>query len=310
MPINRHRLKSYRDQLNLSLDQLACRAKVNRSTIHRIETGKKEPRANTIQMLAIGLGVHPSDLTSNDDLILPTPPKVEAPKSQLGFKVGNEARNALAFVAERYGVKQATVVKLAALLFVLAAESSLNERRRNLQKVRDCRLEIGSCSTLLREGGEELELREEYSISQKDIFGRILDDEDVQWDPWDGDVDEVGKYNPFAEYLRAGFGQHGGADRFLDWHSSFGPEFEVGLDEARTFAGGDDLAVTMLVQGAIGVHEVPVGLRGDEMADQRADWLRTRAKAVEEVRQEQAAAMDARLAERAQAVAASIRFKI
>lgn len=57
------RLKAVRRRKALSQQQLAERAKVNRSTISRLENGVKEPFPTTVRKLAGALGVTPEELT-------------------------------------------------------------------------------------------------------------------------------------------------------------------------------------------------------------------------------------------------------
>ena len=56
------RLRAVRQKKGLSLRGLAAKAKVDFSTIYRIEVGKEAPRLPTLERLARALGVKVADL--------------------------------------------------------------------------------------------------------------------------------------------------------------------------------------------------------------------------------------------------------
>jgi transcriptional regulator with XRE-family HTH domain len=55
-------IKYYRSQLELTQEELARRAGVNRSYLAGIESGRRNTSARTIEKLARALGVSPADL--------------------------------------------------------------------------------------------------------------------------------------------------------------------------------------------------------------------------------------------------------
>jgi transcriptional regulator with XRE-family HTH domain len=55
-------IKYYRSQLELTQEELARRAGVNRSYLAGIESGRRNTSARTIEKLAKALGVSPADL--------------------------------------------------------------------------------------------------------------------------------------------------------------------------------------------------------------------------------------------------------
>lgn len=58
----RLRLRAVRQQKGLSIRGLAAKAKVDFSTVYRIEAGKEAPRLDTLEKLARALKVKVADL--------------------------------------------------------------------------------------------------------------------------------------------------------------------------------------------------------------------------------------------------------
>jgi transcriptional regulator with XRE-family HTH domain len=274
--INRDRLKYYRQQANLSMDALAAKSHLNKSTIQRIERGEggTDPRERTVTELAHALQVSPSDLTSSDPIAITKPAKDTTAKSQLNIRMGSDARNALAFVSARYGVKQATVLHLAPLLFALVAEESLAKRSEQLEKLRELGITLGAIPKAMERSMADFYQRESASIEARDIFGNMLDDEDMQrWECTDH-ADYVGIYNPLALHIHQRVAQTGATDSLVDWDPDIGPEYKVGSEIALQFAGGDEEIANMLTSGAIGIHEMPSDVRASEDPEPRMKWLR------------------------------------
>ena len=59
-------IRQVRENLNMSLDDLASRCDVGKSKISEIENGKKDFTVTTLLELARGLGKHPKKLLDND----------------------------------------------------------------------------------------------------------------------------------------------------------------------------------------------------------------------------------------------------
>ncbi|MGE5585793.1 MAG: helix-turn-helix domain-containing protein [Bacillota bacterium] len=73
------KVKTLREQLGLSQQELAKAAGVAQSSIHYIEMGRKSPTTRTLQKLAAALGVPASELldeSSSPTSILPLRPGV------------------------------------------------------------------------------------------------------------------------------------------------------------------------------------------------------------------------------------------
>ncbi len=116
--------------------------------------------------------------------------------SWIGSPVGDDIRSAFRLAAERYGIGVRDVMKAAPLLLVIAAERSLTERRRQLDAAR---AEVDRTGRALADNApslgravEEAVRKEEKSIAENDIFGRLVRPEG------DGEDDR----GPFARFLR------------------------------------------------------------------------------------------------------------
>jgi transcriptional regulator with XRE-family HTH domain len=59
-------IRSVRNARGLTLEDLAERTGLHRTTIQKIESGEHEPRARTLMSLAKGLDVKPGDLMNRD----------------------------------------------------------------------------------------------------------------------------------------------------------------------------------------------------------------------------------------------------
>ena len=64
--IDRHRLRAIREEQGVSRDRLAGAAGVASRTVAAIESGEAEPRAATVTVLAMALGVEVDALTHDD----------------------------------------------------------------------------------------------------------------------------------------------------------------------------------------------------------------------------------------------------
>ena len=282
--INPRRLKHWRTKRNLSMEELAERSSVNKSTIYRIENDpppKRKTRANVVREIAKALNVSEEELALEADPVPDQPRREPEDKSQVSFKLANWTRNALSFASRRYRVYPSTILELAPLLFVMVAEDSLRKRAERLSAHHVPRMEIGTLPRSYRDAAERLEgytQDEASSIRSKDIFGREMDGPDVQPDRHlPKNVDRVGEWNPFEAHIREWFEQTGEAGGIRDWEC--GPFYSVCREEALAFACGDEDMATALEEGWVGVHELPAELRSGDMAELRLQWLRDKAAA-------------------------------
>ena len=289
--INPASLKAKREELGLSLDELAERSTINKATIHRIERGKtKRTNAHTVRQLAQGLGVEPRELmgvktdgSGDDDAFYY--------RSQLNLRVSHEARNALTLVGWRYGVKPTDIIELAPLLFHIAAEESLAERLENLGALRAARDQIRAMDDKFPHisermvedwDGVEFDDLEMRSIRARDLHGSMLD----EYDSYRG-IDsrppsyEEGEQNPFIQHLRRRFSTIGAAEdqpAQLEWQDGCSPRYALGKPEALRYFGGDEEVADDVVNGMVSIHEIPKDLRGEGQESSRAAWARERIK--------------------------------
>jgi transcriptional regulator with XRE-family HTH domain len=247
----------------------ATKPKIDISTISRIERGKPtRVRANTLAALAKALDVHPESLC----------PTAEAERDVMKLRIESAARNALTLVALRYRISRENIIEIAPLLFFIAAEQCLQQRRERTAELR------ASADALfdLQRGIHHLPPHwpvdesavgsEEQSIKARDLFGKkVLDDAHQFMSELDADFDEA-KQNPFVTFLRDGLSKIGNSPEAAEsvrWTPGLWPSYEICTEEAANIVGNDAKAVHAIVCGAAALHEIPRG-----SAEQRADWAR------------------------------------
>ncbi len=286
--INPRRLKHWRTKRSLSMEELAERSSVDKSTIYRIESDlppKRSTRAHVLRGIARALNVPEEELALEADPVPDKPSREPQDKSQVSFKLENWSRNAFSFVSRRYGVKRSTIMELAPLLFVMVAEDSLRKRTERLSALHAARMESGTLPSNYSDAAERFEQDEARSIGSKDIFGRRMDDPDIQPPQLPKHVDWVGKWNPFEAHIREWFERSGEPGGIRDWER--GPFYSVCREAALTLACGDEDMAIALQDGWVGVHELPAELRSADMAEQRLQWLRARVAAAKSEREKQ-----------------------
>ena len=184
--INPNAIKNARKKRGLTQQELAdaIRAKAKagtKDTVSRWERGKSSTvRPYIRKALCEVLGVKWEDLTSPisqpSDIFLDPTVKVS---------ISERARAALRLVAVRYQIPPREVLDIAPLLFLLAAERSLLERKRRLQvmdevmdeadeKLRKNRAHLGAIFARRVDADNEL-YEEEKSLAKRDVFGRTID---------------------------------------------------------------------------------------------------------------------------------------
>jgi len=296
--INPITLKRQREKLGFSLEDLERRSGIDKGTIYRIEAGKPGRNArNTISKLASALKCTPDELVAT---------KIEDPdgtetvlysRSQLNVRISHEARNALSFVGQRYDVRPIDIIEIAPLLFHLVAEESLAARRDCLERLRTARDAVSSMQgsfphiteRLINDWqAEEMEFAEARSIAKRDLRGELLDKDEKLYDVRPMDYDD-GERNPFVVHLRERLKEIGGYAELDAWYEGWSPRYLVGREEASTYFNGDDDVAEDVVNGVIGMHEIPKDLRGADAAEARLAWAREK---VAEVRSRQVDLLD------------------
>jgi len=261
-------LRKLRNHRGWTLDQLAEKANLDRQTIFRLESGRREQtRDTTIEKLAKALG------TERDVLTKAVPPDDQEPvaawepgKSQLNLRISGQARNALLLVSDRYHVRPAQVVELAPLLFNWAADKCLRQREERLDELRRRQSEIAQemeefaseFSQLIGgppppiafesfEFNDEMEqylTNAEWAIQFHDLFH-------------EDEYGELGELVPIANFLAGLASELGDQAEFHGWDSDSSPNYTVCKDEATWLANGDEEALESILLGYAPLHELP-----------------------------------------------------
>ena len=261
-PIKAENLRKLRERRNLTLDQLAEKAGINRTTINRIERGiPVTSRNHTVERLAKGLDVGVGELTGpgfEDD----AESVFYANKSQYNFRIANDARNALQLVAERYEIKPNAILHLAPFLFLCAAESSLRQRKLALEKMHEKLRELFSLDVPAHIGdaafnnwrGDDVLEAERRSIAAHDIFGSLTSEDS----PADYDLEGD---NPLVRHL-IDMGKASGLAEFDSW-SPFMPQphYELLQEAVEALTGGEHKATRSIIDGGAALHTMPKSVR-------------------------------------------------
>lgn len=281
-----------RAELKLSLDDIETRSGINRATIHRIERGKTgRNNQHTIAKLANALKIEVNELTaSSAESDATATDEILYSRSQMNVRVSHESRNALALVGMRYGVRPVDVVEFAPLLFYIVAEESLRARQASLTVLAEARKAVQAMDGHFPHLSERLvsdwqaddiELLEETSIRKRDLLGRMLDDETSIPETRPVEYDE-GEHNPFVAHLRTRLAvlesEEAPAGAMEDWYDGWPPRYLICRPEALDYFGGDEEIADDIVNGIIGLHELPREMRALDQQEARVAWARARIK--------------------------------
>lgn len=297
-PINHKMVKQLRDERGWTQEELAKRAGLNKQSIFRIEKGEyRGTRRETIAQLCKAFEVDVATITGRPSNQLAPEAGDAGPlgtASQLNLRIDNAARNALALTARRYSVQLSEIVEIAPLLFVIAAERSLQKRRKNLGRVNEALGEVEALRDKHRyllidiPGNEDSFNIEEKSIEANDIFGRIFDNEKNRRFCYAHDFDH-NVDNPFASFIKEdlqdienSIKETGGKPvvrKFYGWHPDVWstPGYQICIKEAVDLVGRDEGAVRAIVNGQAPLHEIPKELRNSS-PEQLAEWAKKMAK--------------------------------
>ena len=183
-------------------EQLAERIGCRKDTVSRWERGEvRRVRAHLRQPLCQALGVEWDALTSPPDDPEATPRPFGPTRLQRW--VSRHVPPALILVAERYGIRPKDVLDIAPLLFLIAAERSLLERRRRLDEIYAIQAEaerrlteksahLGGTVAAGLMYADDMLATEEKSLRGRDIFGSLIEYE------YRNDGDE----GPFVHFVR------------------------------------------------------------------------------------------------------------
>ena len=282
MRIQPETLKKLRKARGWSQQELADKAKIEKKTIGRLESGKGgEARETTARQLAGALGMgNPRILTlgPESEAVQDEETRVNVDSGFSGTRVHLDSETALAYdlVEERYGVDMHRLIEEAPMLFTLLAEASLVERRRRVEEAKEALEEFNR--TLPEHLAESAWAyrEEEESIERRDLFRHPGD---LEWDnpAWEG-YRENG--NPFANFLK-GLAKNLEAD-----NGALDPadvEFDPDLvsrgylfpERRASLTGGSRRAEWVLSRGYARLGQIPKRLRGEgeDVARERAEWL-------------------------------------
>ncbi len=247
----------------------ATKPQINVSTISRIERGKpSRVRESTLKQFAAALEVQPDELC---EVATSEPDRVKVP-------MDTAARNALDLVIRRYGVGKRTIIDLAPLLFYIAAEQSLRNRRKRLEEIREAEDSLSNLQSKVQHlppalvDPTALDL-EHSSIEQRDLFGRAHFGETR--DPFLYDAYDYAEHNPFAAFLNEALSAARGPKHPDEEYgplqcAALGePSYGICHDEAAEIVGGDQEAAVAIIHGRVALHEMPKGTPAE-----RAEWAR------------------------------------
>ena len=133
--LNPEALKAQRERHGWAQKDLAQKSNCSTTQISRWECGKHlNINKNSRDRLTGALGISWEVLTrtpddSNGDSLL-------YQTAKLNTRVRQDTRTNLELVSRIYGVHWATIIELAPLLFIIAAQNSLNDRRKKIARGR------------------------------------------------------------------------------------------------------------------------------------------------------------------------------
>jgi transcriptional regulator with XRE-family HTH domain len=298
-PIDGKRVKSLRERLRLSQKDTAEKAKISVDSLSRIERGRQTGKArNTFENLSRVLGVTVDVLTGD----APLPPVASMPEAsgdhyQINVRVDGAIRNAFSLATLRYRIPAKQIIELAPLLFVIAAEQSLQRRSARVaefesavDKVRN----LGEAShsyfllaQAIQIGSPSNVRAERKSIESRDILAERID-EFLDWNSIVHD-EEIMPYkdardNPFVQSLRESVDGLNVAWINQIWRDE--AEYEVCPDEIDNLAGGDVEIAAMISGGSILIRDIPADMLRDESGERRKEWLQAKAAEVRTAREE------------------------
>ncbi len=276
-PISPDRLKELRRRNRLSQGELAERSLISKDTISRLERGVLPGNRNhTIDQLSKALEVPPGVLTG--ELPLPDAGKGRRRESrrQVPVRISGSALNALQLVSHRYQVPMIRVLEIAPVLFLFAAEESLDWRRQNLRSMKAAyqmrrkfsHLNVGF---LPEKDADRLIAEEEKSISQNDILAETIPDS------VSGAKTYSNETNPFSSYLAEKSMNY---SEDLIWGLDFGKEYTSYFacsGDALDIAGGDEMAQEWILMSEFLLSDIPKHLWADDALPERLAWMEAEA---------------------------------
>jgi transcriptional regulator with XRE-family HTH domain len=281
--INPQRLAVIRERKDVSQKKLASKIKVDPGTVSRWERGSiRQIRSEVFGRLCSALSATPDDLCGEGPLPPAQQTEIDPENSSINLSMDTGCRNALALMAERYGVSRKQIIELAPVLFFIAAEQHLKEREERLASLRQQFLLAQQHMSYAPRFQPALDL-EEAAIQQRDLFGfaehmmiwGMREDENydifaIDFDPTSLDLDEVDDFrSPFHEFLSDRLQMLRGEDsasELVKGNGDLTPSNYWALSDALSFVGQDGVAATAIMFGYVGIHEMPSELRNPQFS--------------------------------------------
>jgi transcriptional regulator with XRE-family HTH domain len=259
--IKAERLCKIREMRGMSQKVLAGKLNVDSGTVCRWERGAiQRIRPDIFGKLCSALNTTRDDLCGDGPLDTNHGKRNEAQREQMNLSVDAACRNALSLVALRYRVTRQQVVEAAPLLFFIAAEKSLQERRKRLDALKAAGDAIDNIyppyfptRSSIDYGALELEHR---SIESRDLFGATVTSSDDVIGDYAEDWDEA-ESNPFSVFLKLALRDVSDKATFDRWSPNIWPTYRICNDEALQLTGGDEEAAKAIQAGAAPLHERP-----------------------------------------------------
>lgn len=274
------KLRALRERRNLSQLQLASEADLSQKQISRLETVRQQDGPNkchgrTLHKLANALGVPEDELTS--------PPEHDAEAKaeaaglkRVSFYLTEQDQVHYRFLEARYGAKAHDVFRVAPLLFLIAAEMSLAERRENLRLYEEALSTVPTdrinhledvSAGLFR--AQEASAAEQQSIEERDLSGSSIAEDEWSWS-------YKGTGDLFVDFLKRKVRElapeaFGDADEISGRLGSL--YVELFLEQIQELSAGSPLASFALKRGYVHPKDIPSELMDEEKSSARAGWI-------------------------------------
>jgi transcriptional regulator with XRE-family HTH domain len=281
-PIDGQILKKLRTSYKMTQDELARAANIAKDTVSRLERGEQPGTGRSGKALAKALGVDLAVLTGEAKMSAPDDDTwLDRFTYPLDVRVEGDVQNAYELTALRYRISVEQIVKVAPLLFVLAAERSLARRKRLLAELEAA---VGQADDIASKfphlpttflpshAVNEAMGAEEESIAALDILADRLEDDGIWTFSEHKDAYDQSNDNPFVQALREEAKLAGVAE--ITSFSSFDVDFRVCEAEAKRIALGDTTLADDILSGATRLKEMPEALWASDAIEDRLAWLR------------------------------------